>query len=58
MKRVENIVGNVFYNNGKDIHREDGPAIIWSNGDKEWWLNGKRYDPMEWLLKLHEIKGK
>lgn len=25
------------------FHREDGPAIEWSNGDKEWWLNGNRH---------------
>ena len=25
-----------------DLHREDGPAIEYANGDKEWWhLNGK-----------------
>jgi len=23
------------------LHREDGPAVEWSNGDKEWWTNGK-----------------
>ena len=28
--------------NGK-IHRLDGPAIEWSNGHKEWWLNDKRH---------------
>ena len=28
--------------NGK-FHREDGPAIEWSNGDKEWYLNGRRH---------------
>jgi len=22
-------------------HREDGPAVIYSNGDRAWWLNGK-----------------
>ena len=27
-------------------HREDGPAIEWSNGTKEWWLEGKRYSPV------------
>ena len=26
-----------------DLHREDGPAVIYSNGDKEWFLNGKRH---------------
>ena len=28
------------YFDGK-LHREDGPAIIWDNGFKEWWINGK-----------------
>ena len=23
-------------------HREDGPAVIWPDGRKEYWLNGKR----------------
>jgi hypothetical protein len=31
-----------WFLNGK-LHREDGPAIEWSNGTKEWWLNGKRH---------------
>ena len=31
-----------WYLNGK-LHREDGPAVEWSDGDKEWWLNGKRH---------------
>ena len=31
-----------WYLNGKR-HREDGPAIEWSDGDKEWYLNGKRH---------------
>lgn len=25
------------------IHREDGPAIEYANGAKEWWLNGKKH---------------
>jgi hypothetical protein len=25
----------------KILHREDGPAIEWSNGHKAWYLNGK-----------------
>jgi hypothetical protein len=31
-----------WYKNGK-LHREDGPAIEWSNGYKEWWINGNRH---------------
>ena len=23
------------------LHRLDGPAIEWSDGSKEWWINGK-----------------
>lgn len=34
--------GNIHYHNPNgDRHRLDGPAIIWSCGDKEWWVNGK-----------------
>ena len=29
-----------WYLNGK-LHREDGPAIEWANGDKSWYLNGE-----------------
>jgi hypothetical protein len=26
------------------FHRTDGPAIEYSNGGREWWLNGERID--------------
>ena len=29
-----------WYLNGK-YHREDGPAIEWTNGDRSWYLNGE-----------------
>lgn len=28
--------------NGK-FHREDGPALEWTNGEKEWYYKGKCY---------------
>ncbi len=31
--------GKWWYKNGW-FHRKDGPAVIYSDGDKEWWLNG------------------
>lgn len=35
--------GTVFhYHNGR-LHREDGPAIEWINGKKEYWLNGTSF---------------
>ena len=38
--------GNKFYYSDREMkirHREDGPAIEWSDGDKVWCLNGKRH---------------
>ena len=26
-----------------ELHREDGPAIEWSDGDKYWYLNNKKH---------------
>ena len=35
------------------MHREDGPAVEYSNGDREWWFNGKRHrnngPAIEWV---------
>lgn len=33
----------VYYNEEGYHHREDGPAIEWKDGDKEWWFKGKRH---------------
>ncbi len=42
------ILGKKEYLNKKgERHREDGPAVIWDSGRREWWLNGK----------LHRIDG-
>ena len=36
--------GTIEYTNSKgQLHREDGPAIEYANGDKEWYLNGQRH---------------
>ena len=32
------------------LHRDDGPAIEWADGNKEWWLNGKEYTKEEYVL--------
>ena len=29
-----------WYINGK-LHREDGPAVEWTDGEKQWFINGK-----------------
>ena len=33
--------GEIWKNEKGQIHREDGPAYINSNGTQEWWFNGK-----------------
>jgi hypothetical protein len=38
----------------KILHREDGPAIIYTDGYLEWWLNNKAYSKEEWLGALNE----
>jgi hypothetical protein len=32
-----------WFNQDGKRHREDGPAIEWAGGHKEWYLNGKRH---------------
>ena len=41
-----NELGSKFYYKDKEmkiLHREDGPAVEWWDGSKEWYLNGKRH---------------
>lgn len=43
-KVVINYHGTKAYINDNDqFHREDGPAIIWRNGRKEWRVDGERF---------------
>jgi len=39
------------------IHRENGPAIEWDNGDRMWYLNGIRYSEEDYL-KMMNLKNK
>lgn len=34
--------GKLWFSNG-DLHREDGPAVIFPDGRKDWFINGKRH---------------
>jgi len=40
---TESISGVVMYRLNNHFHREDGPAVEYSNGTKEYWLHGKRH---------------
>jgi hypothetical protein len=33
-------------------HREDGPAVVFGYGEKQWWLNGINCTEKEWKTKL------
>jgi len=33
----------IWYFKGYLVHREDGPAIEWRGGNKEWFLEGKHH---------------
>ena len=37
---IDNKGTKEWYSNGQ-LHREDGPAIEWADGDKRWYINGK-----------------
>ena len=37
--------GTKYYYQHGELHRDDGPAIEYANGYKEWWLNDVKVDP-------------
>lgn len=43
--------GTQFWILDSNLHRTDGPDVIWSNGHQEWWLNGNAMtDPIKtWM---------
>jgi hypothetical protein len=51
---IENKGGNKVYHLNGLIHKTDGPAVIYSYGTKQYWLNDKYYPDItsdeEWLL--------
>jgi len=46
-----------YYYRGYLVHREDGPAIEWYDGDKWWFISGKPYTEKEYW-KLMNLKNK
>jgi len=52
-----------WYNSKGEFHREDGPAVEYSDGSKTWWINGLRHredgPAVDWLYyKAWYINGK
>ena len=40
---VDSYGNRFYYNSVGKWHRENGPAIVWSNGTKIWYQNGRRH---------------
>lgn len=45
-----------WYNEKDQLHRENGPAVEWVDGHKEWWVNGKKLTEEEFLKATQPIK--
>ena len=41
-----------WYNEKEEIHREDGPAVEYTNGNKWWWLYDKQYTKKDYYKEL------
>ena len=39
--RIDDNGNRRWYNKKDELHRVDGSAIEYENGDREWWVNGK-----------------
>ena len=40
---VDSYGNRFYYNSAGTWHRENSPAIVWSNGTKSWYQNGLRH---------------
>jgi hypothetical protein len=45
-----------YFNTGGLLSRMGGPAVEWSDGDVEYWVDGVRYTEDDYQL-LHFISG-
>jgi hypothetical protein len=42
-KTITRLGGIIYSNIKRQNHRLDGPAVMYPDGYKEWWLNNRRY---------------
>lgn len=45
--------GNKSHYKNNVLHRDDGPAVIYSDGDMEWCINGTEYTFEEYCEELN-----
>ncbi len=55
---VEFLDGDKWWYKNGNLHREDGPAIEWSNGTKYWYLEGQEYSKKEFNEKTKKPAAK
>ena len=46
--------GTKYWSLNDKFHREDGPAIEYTDGEKEWWFNGKE---VTWQQLFRQANG-
>jgi hypothetical protein len=61
-KKISKTIKNILspevehhFNENGDLHCLTGPAVIFSNGVKEWWLNGQSVSEAEFILNARGI---
>ena len=52
--KMKNTKRKMWRNAVGQYHREDGPAIEYADGTKEWWINGKQYSIEEYMELISE----
>jgi hypothetical protein len=45
-------LGNKYWELNDELHRTDGPAVIYVDGEKYWYLNGYSYTYENWFKLL------
>ena len=54
---VEAANGSLFWYQGDILHRETGPAAIYSNGREDYYFNDHYYEKDEWEQKVKKSKN-
>lgn len=46
---IESISGTKYWFKNGELHYDKGPAVVFANGDLEYWLNGIKISKKHWL---------
>jgi len=48
--------GSKFWHLNNELHREDGPAVEYADGSKEWWLNDEEVTEEEHKIAMNPVE--